>query len=575
MRSIRTKIIIVMVIAILIGMATVGGISIGAIRTLANQDAATAMALLSDNKRRVLNQYMDSIEQSVEMVSNYAQETLDSASLAMGGVIGMDGSGAGLEDRRWDSIAQQAMDSYLRTFTDKVETVFRSVSNHTNSVISYYFRLNPEIARQESGFFYARINSPDFTAMPPVAVLDYPDTDISRVGWYYLPLRRGASSWLDPYYNQNLGVRMISYITPLYKADTFIGVIGMDIAYSTLVSQVEEVEVYESGYAFLMDNSGNILYHPDMESGPTIADSLPELTQAAQRSREEGVATLAQYEYQGVKKMVVCSTLNNGLTLAIAAPLDEVNANWTHLTPRILIDGFLILLVFSAIMSLLLTRITRPLKHLTAASRRLAEGDYNLQLNYKGNDEVGILTGAFQQLVDHLKVYISDLNSKAYKDAMTGVRNKGAFEIFSRMLNDLIPTSGQEQHAFAIVMMDCNELKSVNDHCGHDKGDIYLQNACALICRIFANSPVFRLGGDEFAAILQQEDYQHRDQLLRDFDQQAAEITARATQPWETINISKGMAVYDPAQDDSVDSVLRRADQLMYENKAQMKAGRR
>ena len=92
------------------------------------------------------------------------------------------------------------------------------------------------------------------------------------------------------------------------------------------------------------------------------------------------------------------------------------------------------------------------------------------------------------------------------------------------------------------------------------------------ICRNYAHSPVFRLGGDEFAVLLQKQDYDNRFGLLAEFDRRAAEINAVARNPWEKINLAKGMAEFDPAVDTTVEQVLRRADELMYEDKRQRRA---
>ena len=101
----------------------------------------------------------------------------------------------------------------------------------------------------------------------------------------------------------------------------------------------------------------------------------------------------------------------------------------------------------------------------------------------------------------------------------------------------------------------------------HDKGDIYLQTACATICQVYAHSPVFRIGGDEFAAVLQHREYENRDKLMELFDRRCFDLRAVSENPWEKVNIARGMAVYDPDRDQSVEDVVRRADQLMYEHK--------
>ena len=123
-------------------------------------------------------------------------------------------------------------------------------------------------------------------------------------------------------------------------------------------------------------------------------------------------------------------------------------------------------------------------------------------------------------------------------------------------------------------MLDCNDLKPINDQYGHDKGDIYLQTSSQLVCRVYKNSPVFRIGGDEFAVILQNEDFQNRNELIERFKKSEAEICASAENEWDKVDMAIGMAEYDPQEYDSVDNVLHHADINMYENKRAVKKAR-
>lgn len=160
---------------------------------------------------------------------------------------------------------------------------------------------------------------------------------------------------------------------------------------------------------------------------------------------------------------------------------------------------------------------------------------------------------------------VDDLSRRVFVDALTSVRNKGGFNDYIQGLQDRLDS--KESVAFAVIILDCDNLKSVNDQYGHDKGDAYIKAASELICRVFKHSPVFRIGGDEFAVVLQKEDYQNRKELTALFAKDAAEIRASAENKWEQVSVALGMAEYDPQSDTSVDDVIHRADKTMYENK--------
>ena len=105
-------------------------------------------------------------------------------------------------------------------------------------------------------------------------------------------------------------------------------------------------------------------------------------------------------------------------------------------------------------------------------------------------------------------------------------------------------------------------------------GDVYLKMVTQLICRVFQQSPVFRIGGDEFVVILTGEDYAQREKLADQFEADRRDACAVAENPWEQVHVAVGIAVYDQETDNSIDDVLKRADELMYENKRIVKAKR-
>ena len=166
---------------------------------------------------------------------------------------------------------------------------------------------------------------------------------------------------------------------------------------------------------------------------------------------------------------------------------------------------------------------------------------------------------------------VRDLNRRVNVDALTSVRNKGAFDDYIRNLQGRL--DGGTSIEFAIGMCDCDNLKRINDSHGHDKGDIYLKKASMLICKVFQHSPVFRVGGDEFAVVLMNEDFRNRVDLMNQFEDRQKESWDSAENKWQEIRVAFGVAVYDSIKDQNVSDTVRRADKIMYENKRQSKAG--
>ena len=154
-----------------------------------------------------------------------------------------------------------------------------------------------------------------------------------------------------------------------------------------------------------------------------------------------------------------------------------------------------------------------------------------------------------------------------YTDALTGVKSKQAYVEAENELNDRIQSGMKKE--FGICIFDVNELKHINDTYGHDMGDLYIKNACRLICRYFQHSPVFRIGGDEFAVLLEGEDYRNRDRIFTAFEHCIDENTKKGM-----VKVASGIAVYNPRTDKSCHMVFARADRNMYERKKRMKSAK-
>ena len=174
-----------------------------------------------------------------------------------------------------------------------------------------------------------------------------------------------------------------------------------------------------------------------------------------------------------------------------------------------------------------------------------------------------------RKVADERQHRVEDLSRQVYVDALTRVRNKGGYDEYVGQLQSRIDRG--ESPAVAVAVFDCDNLKQINDRYGHDKGNLYLQAACRLICNTFQHSPVFRVGGDEFTAVLMDEDYRNREALARRFSQREDELRASAREPWEQVHVAMGLAVYDPRADGSLGDTMRRADKDMYENKRNWK----
>ena len=536
MRSLRTKITLMTVCVILFTLTAVMLFSVIFIRTNEHHKSEQLLLLLCETGERNLDYYFNSVQRSIRKVESFVTADLD-----------------GLEEQQ------------LQRHMERVRKYFDEMASKTNGVLTYYYRIDPTVSNTVKGFWYTNLDGEGFVEHKVTDITLYDTKDTSRLVWFTVPKATGEAIWLPPYVTENLDKRVISYNGPIYFKGTFVGVVGIEIDYSTMAEQVDSIRLGNDGYAFLSDAEGNLFYHPRID--------VAQMTKETQIPVPDGIlstSTFVQYSFGGVEKQAAWLPLSNGMRLNVVVPLSETEGDWQKLIGNMLLVALGVLAVSSIFTMYYTKHITKPLEELTEAAEQVDKGNYNIALDYSGNDEVGRLTSTFKGLTAHMKENITTLNRRAYIDALTSVRNKWAYASFIEDLQTCLDADdGQMQ--FAVGVFDCDDLKLVNDKYGHDKGDIYLKKASHLMCHVFQHSPVFRIGGDEFSVIMQNDAFRDREDLIREFHKAMAETNAAAENPWEQVRVSFGIAEYDPEQDGAVIDVVRRADKNMYENKRMRK----
>lgn len=544
MKSIQTKFITLILSCVLLSSVVIGGAGIRIAHTVVDQDSAQIMNLLCSEKACQLDGLFSRIEQSVKTLALYTSEQLET-----------------LDRLKTDA-------KYMDDYTSRLTSVAVTAANNTEGALAVYVRFNPEFAPPTSGLFWSRTTrSGSFQQLTPTDFSTYSPSDAEHVGWYYIPVNNGAATWMEPYYNQNIGVEMVSYVIPIYRDNETVGVVGMDIDFSIIEDVVNSIQVYDSGYAFLVDAHGMVMSHQEIPMG-TPMRSVDQSLIPVERELENGTtgSSLFSYRWKEQEKELSFRTLRNTMHLAVTAPVSEIDAARDRLIRHILTALLLIAALSVALTVMFTRRLVRPLKELNVAAKKIASGDYSVTISNQTKDEVGTLADSFQKTVDSLQKYITYINGLAYRDPLTGVKNKTAYLEAERQMEERMRTGQPE---FAVVVMDINGLKEVNDTCGHDFGDILIIDACKLICRTFKRSPVYRVGGDEFVVILENGDLEHYAELLDELTRGMANCSS--ARPGESLSIARGIAIYDSSTDLVFANVFKRADDAMYQNKAIMK----
>ena len=532
MKTIRSRIMLIMIAAIVLSTGITMALGIRDVVSIGKTSSEQALKLLCQNCEKNLDSYFESVGQSVEMVASYAEADLE--------IEGDD----------------------LQAHVEKVDVFFGKIARQTNGVLTYYYRLDPSVSDDVAGFWYVDANGNGFTEHEVTDITQYDINDTTRLVWYTIPRASREPVWIPPYITDNLGARVVSYNVPIFYHDKFMGVIGIEIDYSTMAEQVDNIKLYDNGYAFLNDAKGNIIYHPYIDVLGLPPEEIPQTPEELQ-----SYETYIHYTYDGVKKVAYRTPLKNGMIVNVTVPVTEIDGNWERMALKTTLVSLGLLVIFILLAWMSAERITKPLVELVKAATRVKDGDYDVELKYNGRNEVGVLTESFRTLISHLKAYINDLNrinedlkadnlsleAATIRDSLTGVKNRFALR------RDYDSYAEKDVH---LMMIDIDDFKKVNDTYGHSVGDYLLKKTGDALLDNFGADYSYRYGGDEFMVIFPEISNEEFRELLNKTIKQLEEIHLEDQKM--PVYFSAGYVYGKSVLHDDLRLMLRSADQLLY-----------
>jgi len=221
--------------------------------------------------------------------------------------------------------------------------------------------------------------------------------------------------------------------------------------------------------------------------------------------------------------------------------------------------------VVSIVASLMIARgIVRPVRELARVARRIASGNYSTVPASRRPDEIGALADAFRTMQQGLVARESRIMDLAYRDTLTALPNRA---LYAERLDQELATATPLSLPVAVLLMDLDHFKDVNDSLGHPIGDRLLCEVASRLQSVVGTSTdtVARLGGDEFAVLLP-------GSTAIDAEYVAGEMLQVLEAPMTLeghlvdVRASIGVAVFPEHGKESA-TLLRRADIAMYEAK--------
>jgi diguanylate cyclase (GGDEF)-like protein len=217
--------------------------------------------------------------------------------------------------------------------------------------------------------------------------------------------------------------------------------------------------------------------------------------------------------------------------------------------------------------------IVTPLNELIGAADRIANGDLGAELRVAQDDEIGHLTRVFNKMTDNLRSSRAAadearetlqqqnalLEVLSVRDGLTGLYNRKKLD---EILNDQFARFRRTQRAFALLMLDVDNFKAINDREGHLAGDEVLEKVAAVLAQSIRNIDyAARYGGEEFVIVLVETDTE----AALSVAERIRALIESTRYGAGSISVTISVGVTDSRDaDDSPEAMLARADGALY-----------
>jgi methyl-accepting chemotaxis protein len=235
---------------------------------------------------------------------------------------------------------------------------------------------------------------------------------------YYKAVTENKVWITDPYIDAITGGIVITISAPVNVDGKVIGLTAVDIAIDKLTNMVSEYELGETGYFTLLTHTNTITVHIDEDNllKPIGAINLSDNIVESVLNNDSSVI-----EYKYKKQALVGNSVNIGDTgwkIVSSLPEQEFSSNTRDLNFTIISTFIVLLALLVSVIYIVIDRMTKPIKNITNITNKLAEGELDVNIDIKSEDEIGVLANSIEKLTIRLKQYI------VYIDESVGVLNE-------------------------------------------------------------------------------------------------------------------------------------------------------
>ncbi|WP_420473315.1 diguanylate cyclase [Noviherbaspirillum sp. ST9] len=412
------------------------------------------------------------------------------------------------------------------------------------------------------------------------------DFDPRQRAWYGVAAHKAGPVWSPVYNDFTSREPTITLARAAFKPDrSLAGVLATDVTLMVLTHALRSANISGNGVAFIMDGEGYVIATSGDEQPFRMVDATPVRLRV-----DEMESPLIRDAYARVQEWKKSSpdapeplslefaTDAGALDIAASSTGRALGLDWTTVVvmPKSafmrgvtgsFVQGMAIAALCVMVALILglsvLNRVLRDIRVLTDAAKKIGDGEPLPSLDIRRRDEIGQLAQSFSEMEYNLRI-----------DKLTAVFNRASLIAQIASLRRQLEQKSGDRPNFALLFIDLDHFKKINDQFGHGAGDrMLVAVASRLKDSVRVTDVVARYGGDEFVVLLKGvtnvDDVIAMEEKIRRIVEQPVQLDHGKA----SVGVSIGWALF-PEDGEDVDALLKIADKRMFDTKRIRKAAR-
>jgi methyl-accepting chemotaxis protein len=404
--SLKMKLVLLLLIFISVPLITLGTLSVNMSSTSMQEAKEEELEKIITSSSKIINQTLDSVNNYLEIISH-------------------------------NKLLAETANKDKNTYADSLHYLERVQKNHSDQIENL-------IITDSTGKVVVNNET------------RYKSYDLSDREYIKKALQ-GSPTYSDVIMSKTSNNPIVSIAYPLKIEDKIVGTLIGCIKFDTLTSHMSTIQIGKNGYAYLIDRTGLILYHPIAEKINTnIENNADEDLIKLSKKMKAGEKGSGYYTYQSIKKFIRFTPIGN-YSLIITANYDEyMSSSHKIRTQTVLITLISLLLATSLSYTLASRNMANPIRKLEKLMIKAGDGDLTVKSNINTGDEIENLGNYFNNMIESQSNIIKYIKNGSFELARASEEISASTEEISssteEITNNIQEVSSNAQHQYNSIV---------------------------------------------------------------------------------------------------------------------------